>query len=76
MGEVVFTPLAELPRVERRGATPGHYDLQLLGPEATAATGPVLVASHCAECCSDPACPRCWLDGASVELELVPLPSS
>lgn len=30
---------------------------------------------HCAECCTDEACPRCWLEGATIELEYPALPS-
>lgn len=32
-------------------------------------------SDHCAECCSDSACPRCWAEGAELVLEHVPLPS-
>jgi hypothetical protein len=58
---VTFTRTDELPKVGT--GTPGHFDLELLGPHADAAGGPVLVAAHCAECCCDPECARCWIDG-------------
>lgn len=45
---------------------------ELLAPHGVPQGQPV--PAHCAECCTDPACPSCWLEGATVELELVPLP--
>lgn len=35
---------------------------------------PQVPVPHCAECCTDDSCPRCWVASATVELELVPLP--
>ena len=36
--------------------------------------GAILRTDHCAECCSDSSCPRCWVEGAELTLEHVPLP--
>ena len=35
--------------------------------------GAILRTDHCAECCSDSSCPRCWAEAQELVLEYPPL---
>ena len=42
-------------------------------PRKNGKAGAILPSDHCAECCTDSSCPRCWAQGAELVLEYPPL---